>query len=440
MLRSALQATLCRVLRVFFRRLEATGKEHVPRQGPVLFVLNHPNALLDPLVLLCRSGRPVSFLAKEPLFRMPVIGSIVRKMDSIPVYRHVDKADVTQNRRTFSAARAVLVRGGSIAIFPEGRSHSEPRLLPFRTGAARIALGAVDAGGLQIVPAGLFYTDKTKFRSAALLCFGPPLRVTPVPMEADGEPPASEVRALTERLESALGALTLQADRHEALQLVESAERILSTARDTPRRGLAEKVLVRQRLVAASIRLRAEAPERMARVQSRIVRYATSLEESGLTNELMPARGYRSAVVARIAIRAVGTLLVLLPLALAGMVIHAPAWFLIRTIARQYQREHADAVASVKTIGGLLFYPLTWLGVGWLAARQWGWPVGLAAGLIGPVFGFAAVRFLERFDRLVGGTRGVLLALTGKRRFLRLLAERQAISDELLALADEYGL
>ena len=80
------------------------------------------------------------------------------------------------------------------------------------------------------------------------------------------------------------------------------------------------------------------------------------------------------------------------------------------------------------------------IGVGWLAARQWGWSVGLAAGFSGPLFGFAAVRFLERFDRLVGGTRGVLLALTGKRRFLRLLAERQAISDELLALADEYGL
>lgn len=436
MLRSALQVTFCRVLRVFFRRLETTGREHVPVAGPVLFVVNHPNALVDGLVLNCRVGRPVSFLAKEPLFRMPILGSIFRKMDAIPVYRHVDKADVTQNRRTFAAARDVLARGGSIAIFPEGRSHSEPRLLPFRTGAARIALGAVESGGLQIVPAGLFYTDKTKFRSAALLCFGPPIQVAPVPPDSDGEPPTEAVRALTEQLVTALGALTLQADQHEALELAESAERIFHLGR----RDLAETVQVRQRLVAGAARLRVEAPERMARLHSRITRYTTALEESGLTLELLPVRGYRAAVVARIALRTMGTLLIMLPLAVAGMAIHTPAWFLVHAIAGYYEREHADAVASIKTIGGLLFYPLTWLLVGWLVARQWGWPWGIAAGLSGPVFGYAAMRFLERFDRLVGGTRGVLLAMTGKRRFLRLLAERKAIRDELIALGTEFGL
>ena len=436
MLRSVLQGILCRALRVFFRRLETTGREHVPMHGPVLFVVNHPNALVDGLVLNCRAGRRVSFLAKEPLFRMPILGTIFRKMDAIPVYRHVDKADVSQNRRTFAAARDVLARDGSIAIFPEGRSHSEPQLLPFRTGAARIALGAVESGGLQIVPAGLFYTDKTKFRSAALLCFGAPITVSPIPLDSDGEPPGEAVRALTEQLAAALGSLTPQADRHEALELAESAERILSTVR----RDLAETVQVRQRLIAGYSRLREEAPVRMARLQSRILRFSTALEESGLTTELMPVRGYRSAVVARIALRATGTLLIMLPLAVAGMVIHAPAWLVVHTIANRYQREHADAVASIKTLGGLLFYPMTWLLVGWLVARQWGWPVGVAAGLAGPVFGYAAMRFLERFDRLAGGTRGVLLAMTGKRRFLRLLAERRAIRDELLALAMEYGL
>jgi glycerol-3-phosphate O-acyltransferase/dihydroxyacetone phosphate acyltransferase len=436
MLRSALQVTFCRVLRVFFRRLETTGREHVPTHGPVLFVVNHPNALVDGLVLNCRAGRRVSFLAKEPLFRMPILGSIIRMMDAIPVYRHVDKADVTQNRRTFAAARDVLARDGTIAIFPEGRSHSEPQLLPFRTGAARIALGAVESGGLQIVPAGLFYTDKTKFRSAALLCFGPPIRVTPVPLDADGEPPGEAVRTLTEQLATELGTLTVQADRHEALELAESAERILSIGH----RDLAEIVQVRQRLVAGYARMREEAPVRMARLHSRITRYTTTLEESGLTPGLMPVRGYRAGVVARIALRATGTLLIMLPLAVAGMVIHAPAWFVVQTIARRYEREHADAVASIKTLGGVLFYPLTWLLVGWLVARQWGWPWGFAAALSGPVFGYAAMRFLERFDRLAGGTRGVLLAMTGKRRFLRLVAERKAIRDELMAMAMEYGL
>src|SRR5262245_30581655 len=148
------------VVRLFFRRIEVEGREHVPATGPVIFILNHPNALMDPLVLINQAGRPVSFLAKEPLFRTPVLGRMVKAMDAIPVYRRMDQADTANNAKTFAAARELLARGGSLALFPEGTSHSDPRLKPFRTGAARIALGA-RVPGLRIVPAGLFYTDKT---------------------------------------------------------------------------------------------------------------------------------------------------------------------------------------------------------------------------------------------------------------------------------------
>jgi glycerol-3-phosphate O-acyltransferase / dihydroxyacetone phosphate acyltransferase len=68
---------LCRLmLRVFFRRVDAVGLENVPDSGPLLMVANHPNGLMDPLLLLSRSPRPVSFMAKEPLFRMPLIGAM----------------------------------------------------------------------------------------------------------------------------------------------------------------------------------------------------------------------------------------------------------------------------------------------------------------------------------------------------------------------------
>src|SRR5205085_5440816 len=87
--------------------------------------------------------RPVSFLAKSPLFRTPVVSFFVRALDSIPVYRKQDEgADTSRNRETFERAARLLRRGGTIAICPEGASHSEPYLLPLKTGAARIALGA----------------------------------------------------------------------------------------------------------------------------------------------------------------------------------------------------------------------------------------------------------------------------------------------------------
>ena len=235
-MRRVITVVLRFALRVFFRRVEVVGRSRVPRDGACLFVLNHPNGLVDPVFLLCFAPRPVSFLAKSPLFRMPVISFFVRALDSIPVYRKQDEgADTTRNRETFERAAQLLRRGGTIAICPEGASHSEPYLLPLKTGAARIALGAAsvrDEGGgmrdevndkdeegrmrdevkgeggrvkdevnavehvlhpsslrphpsLSIVPAGLYYTAKTTFRSGALLYFGEPIEVEAVGVQGE---------------------------------------------------------------------------------------------------------------------------------------------------------------------------------------------------------------------------------------------------------------
>ncbi len=171
---------ICRVLlRIFFRRIELVGLENVPEQGLVLFALNHPSGLIDPLFVLCLTGRQVSFLAKEPLFRMPIVGSFVRAFESLPVYRSQDGASPAKNRQMLESARNLLIRGNALALFPEGTSHSEPLLKPLRTGAARLALStrAVSGQPVFVIPGGLYYEQKQTFRSRALLTFGEPILV-----------------------------------------------------------------------------------------------------------------------------------------------------------------------------------------------------------------------------------------------------------------------
>src|SRR5256885_16174249 len=142
-MRTLVRAVFGLVLRVFFRRIEVSGSAHVPARGPVMFVLNHPNGLIDPTFLLCLAPRRVSFLTKAPLFHMPIIGAIARAFEAIPVHRRQDTgADLQKNAETFETARAVLVRGGTLAVFPEGASHRDPKLRPLKTGTARIGLGA----------------------------------------------------------------------------------------------------------------------------------------------------------------------------------------------------------------------------------------------------------------------------------------------------------
>src|SRR6476660_9532956 len=121
MIRRLIVSLVRLALRIYFQRIEVTGLEHVPLDTPVIFVLNHPNALIDPAFLLCLAPRRVSFLAKAPLFRMPIIGFFCRAFEAIPVYRRQDAgSDPSQNRETFETARAVLARAGAIGVFPEG--------------------------------------------------------------------------------------------------------------------------------------------------------------------------------------------------------------------------------------------------------------------------------------------------------------------------------
>ena len=140
-----------------FYRFEVVG-EPVPADGAVLVVANHPNSLIDPGAVAATARRPVRFLAKAPLFSDPLVGWLIRASGSIPVYRRQDDpGQLERNEEMFRAVHGALESGSAVALFPEGRSHSDPSLSELKTGAARIALGAVPAlgGGISGVADGV---------------------------------------------------------------------------------------------------------------------------------------------------------------------------------------------------------------------------------------------------------------------------------------------
>ncbi|MGH9946466.1 MAG: 1-acyl-sn-glycerol-3-phosphate acyltransferase [Pyrinomonadaceae bacterium] len=112
-------------LKIFFRRIETVNADSVPKGTGVIFVMNHPNGLIDPALVFVALPRRISFLAKSTLFRMPVIGWILRTVGALPLYRRIDAGeDVSKNQKTFELCRELLRGGGSIALFPEGVSHN----------------------------------------------------------------------------------------------------------------------------------------------------------------------------------------------------------------------------------------------------------------------------------------------------------------------------
>ncbi|HEX7252648.1 MAG TPA: 1-acyl-sn-glycerol-3-phosphate acyltransferase [Thermoanaerobaculia bacterium] len=428
------------VLRLFFRRIEVEGTERVPLQGPVIFVVNHPNALVDPLFLLCFAPRPVSFLAKAPLFRMPVIGTVVRAFGSIPVYRRQDSlSDVAKNRETFERASALLSRGGSLAIFPEGVSHDEPRLLRLKTGAARIALGASSQSGapLEIVPAGLYYTWKRTFRSSALLSFGNPIPVAPIGLGADGQLPAEEVRRLTAAIETALGEQTIQYETREAADLVRRAERVFSIdAKDEP---LSEQVELQRRFVDGYRRLSERDPGRLEELKSRLARFEAERRQAHLRLEHLTPRALDRHEAASLLARSLADL-VWAPLGAAGIVIHYPAYWLVGKVAGLVAKDEVDVLATAKIIGAMLLFPLTWILAAWGARHVFGLWAAAAALVLLPLSGYAALLVAERFDDIAGRARAWLSLVFSARAVQRLLDERRSIREEMVRVAEELEI
>jgi len=399
MTRRIIVAILRFAMRVYFRRVEVVGIENVPRKTPVIFVLNHPNALVDPAFLLSLAPRRVSFLAKSPLFRMPVLGYLIRAMDSLPVYRPQDEGeDVSKNREVFVAARKLLARGGTIGICPEGVSHDEPRLRPIKTGAARIALAAVSTGevsDLQIVPAGLYYTSKTKFRSAVLLYFGKPIEVEPVELEPDGNPPRNAVRDLSSRIECALREVMLDAEHEEALQTISRAERIFSSEADEEgSESLAEELQLQQRFVKAYRVLRERAPERLRKLEVRMTRFEEELNQAGVDPDDLSPPTSTLDVFTHLITRVILFLVLIVP-AVLGALVHYPAYRLGGYLATRYSKDDDDVVSTVKIMSAMLLFPLTWVAVAIGTYKFDGWKVALIATVWIPLAGYLAIRFLK---------------------------------------------
>jgi 1-acyl-sn-glycerol-3-phosphate acyltransferase len=426
-------------LRLFFRRVETSGAGRVPEGGPVIFVLNHPNGLIDAALVFAALPRRISFLAKSTLFGLPLVGRLLRAFETLPLYRRVDApGDLTQNSRTFEACRRLLRRGRAVALFPEGVSHNAPGLLPLKTGAARIALGAVSINDetdatldLKIVPVGLYYTSKTSFRGEALMRFGEPLEVRPVELDEAGEPPREAVRELSARVESALRGVTLNAESEEQLDVARKAERLLSSVYEglNVRLPLAERFDFLRRLTSGIFGRLAAGGQELAR---RVLRHEEELRRIGLSPENLQLSRHSGWYVFRHFLLRVGLIVLFLPFSVLGALLHLPAYLLCTLLARLVPKHGVDeAGATVKILAAIVLMPLTWLVAAGLAFRWWGLTAAAVALPLAVACGYAALRSGEELYDMRGWFKALFLLFRRRKLFLRLLVEWRELRDEL---------
>lgn len=408
-----------RAIAHLFYRIDTLGS--VPATGPLLLLPNHPNALLDPALVMATAGRPVRFLAKSTLFSGP-FGPLMRGAGALPVYRRQDGAETERNSDTFAAVDAALERGEAVCVFPEGISHSSGRLEALRTGAARMALSAISRGiDVRIVPVGINLEQKTVFRSAATVAYGEPFH-----------PLSKDARTLTRVIADHMRCLIVEADPVADAALVERVERLYRAERRQPQR--AASTLERRRMIADGLqRLRVERPEWYEAGVIQLRRYDARLERFGLRDRALDW-ALSGEIAARFALRELPRAALLLPLCLAAVSVFAIPYALTGAAARV--AKDMDLTATTKVIAGALIYAL-WIGVlAATAATFWG-PLPAIVMVFGlPVLAVAGLFAIERESAVWRTTRS-WLALRSARPATRAALKRHRA--ELATLLDQVN-
>ena len=166
----------------FFRRISPQHVNNIPTDSPVIFVSNHPNTMIDPLVVGTTCNRKLFFFAKSTLFNNPFSKWLLPKLQLVPVYRKQDDpSQINKNEDTFEKGFHILKNNGAFLIFPEGVSTGDRTLSKIKTGAARIGFGAMVKNNWELnitmIPVGLSYSNAIKFKSNVIVRYGNPINL-----------------------------------------------------------------------------------------------------------------------------------------------------------------------------------------------------------------------------------------------------------------------
>jgi 1-acyl-sn-glycerol-3-phosphate acyltransferase len=163
-------------LQFYTKRIEVYGKKNIPKKGAVLFAINHPNALMDPLYVTINSSRENHFLVRADVFKKPFIKKILVSLNLMPIYRIKDgRKELSNNEDVFEKCFDILKREKILIIFPQGGHSRDRNIKPLSKGFTRIVFGALEKNPeleIAVMPIGITYQNSSTYPSKVCIHFG----------------------------------------------------------------------------------------------------------------------------------------------------------------------------------------------------------------------------------------------------------------------------
>ena len=178
LIRSLVVAVVRALLYLNFKRIEIHGLENIPR-GRVIFVGNHQNGLIDPLLIAAFNKRSTTFYTRASVFKNPIVSKILHYLGLLPIFRFRDGGrNLRNNIELFEKGADVLIGGDAIALFPEGNHGAERRIRPLKKGVIRLLETIYQKDSSEevfLVPVGFNYECLEEFKDKVSVRFGSPI-------------------------------------------------------------------------------------------------------------------------------------------------------------------------------------------------------------------------------------------------------------------------
>ena len=196
-----------------------SGKEKIPKKGAILFAVNHPNALLDPLFVTTFNPRENHFLVRADVFKKPLIKKALATLNLMPIYRIRDgRKQLSNNEEIFKKCFSILKKKQTLIIFPQGGHCRDRSIQPLSKGFTRIVFGAIEENPdlqIAVIPVGVTYQNSSVYPCKVAVNFGDAIQANEI-FNSKNKPDA--INSIKEEVSNQLKKLTVHIPKKDNYQ------------------------------------------------------------------------------------------------------------------------------------------------------------------------------------------------------------------------------
>jgi 1-acyl-sn-glycerol-3-phosphate acyltransferase len=306
-----------------YRRFEIHGKKGLPKDGGLIFGVNHSNTLMDALVLLASNNARKVFIARGDIFKNPAVAKLLNFFRILPIFRiRNGVAAVRQNDDSLNKAVDVIHDHVDLYLFPEGTHRTKHSLMRMGKGLFHIAVDANkqfgDKSPVYIIPTAIEYGDYFRFRSTAMINFGQPINVTEFFKHTTEENEAANINLLKDQLHDEISKLFTYIPDDDDYEAIWEIVKMKNEKRSG---GLYKKMLRNRVTVDKILALKENQPEEAQSLFKRVLDFAAERKRQKISVTSTAKKYPLVDSLWKLAVLLIG-----LPYFMASAAVNLPVW------------------------------------------------------------------------------------------------------------------